>query len=1720
MRLHDSLPVVVKGLNGTSSSFSDAVRLHHEHAIVAGIRGEAVVRIHGLEKQNRILAMVLEDFGGISLAEFLSTTRLDIPGFLRIAIQLCTALQEIHGAHIIHLDINPSNIIINPGTQQVKVTDFGISSRLSSERVQTINPNVLEGTLPYISPEQTGRMNRSVDYRADFYSLGITFYEALIGWVPFQSSDPMELLHCHIAKPPAVPAELNPSVPKPISDIVMKLLAKTAEERYQSAGGLRADLEQCLIRWQHDSAIADFPLATADVPQRFQIPQKLYGRDSEIATLLESFEQVCRGEAGMVLISGDAGIGKSAIVYEVHKPIARQRGFFVSGKFDQFKRDVPYAPLTQALRELIDQLLASSPSVLEQWRIRLREALGPNGGVLSEVIPEIELIIGEQPALQDLPSNESQNRFNSVFQRFTNAVATVDHPLVLFLDDLQWADQASLDLIHRLLIDPGLKFFLLIGAYRDDDTTEASKRALGENTLKSAGVEIRHISLEALDVEAVTQLIAEALRLAPEQCRPLAHLVTKKTAGNPFFTNEFLKSLYHDGLLRYDQEGRHWAWDSDQIRQTGITENVVAMMIGNIRRLPSPTQHCLQLAACIGNTFTLDALARVVSRNQSLAAEELWPAIKTGLVVPLGDSYKYLASADETASVIHTGAPLHFFDVSYRFAHDRVQQAAYSIIPPGEAARVHYDIGRSLYESLNDTDGQEALFAAANHLNLGREHVTGTAERMELIRLNLRAGKRAKASAAFEPALRFLSAGHACVMPGDSAELYETLRDLLMEKGECEYLTGAFDAADKSFDKALTIVKSPAEKGRIYGLKIQLFIHCGQLDLAFENAISALKVLRVPFPRDPGKLTVFRTMLVARWRAGRRKIADLIDLPLMESDEPRVAMNILMSLFAIAYSRSQEFGGLVISTMMNLTLRHGNADVSAYTYGLYGLLVSAGFKAYTAGRELALLGLRLSEKFDNSLLRGRCNFVFGCLHNHWHSHVSTNREYLQEAYRYAMENGDLLYASYALSQESIVDMASGVPLPTVFRNASGHLTFVRSIRHGDIALYFEAAMQWAAGLMGESNSTAVPELEQFDEPAFLRRLSESGYSPPKMFHRFVQLQLAYYRGEYEAARKVICESEHLRHALIGQIAEAEYRFYECLTFLALVGPSSSGVRNALLRKASRSRRMLKRWADLCPANFGHMVDLVAAEIARLDGNIVQAMTLYDSAIAGARKHGFIQHEGLANERALEFYLGLGRDRVASGYATEARACYATWGAAGLVRNLERRHGSLLPATNEERSSMRESSRRESTTTRTGAQTLDLISVLKASQTLSSEIVLSRLLERMMQIVLENAGAQKGFLITEKGDRLLIEAAGSLGMTAPVVLQSVPIERSPEISESIVRYVARLRESVVLDDAESGGKFVADPYVLRAHPKSILCMPIEHQGKLSGILYLENNLSSGVFTPARTEVLRLLSSQIAVSMENARLYAQERELVRMQEEFRLAAKIQQELLPNHSPSVVGYEIDGENIPAQTVGGDYFDYIRIDDRRLAICIGDVSGKGLPASLLMANLQASLRGQSLLTNSPRECLERSNRLLYESTSPEKFATVFYGILDTATHRFRYCNGGHEHPLLLSATGNCRSLSTGGIALGMVESFSFEEDEIQLEPGDLLVMYSDGITEAMNSTYEQFGRDHLNGLLSEQRRLALDELIRKIVDEVKMHAAGAPQSDDITLVAVRRVQ
>jgi predicted ATPase/serine phosphatase RsbU (regulator of sigma subunit)/tRNA A-37 threonylcarbamoyl transferase component Bud32 len=1711
VRVRDRQSVVVKSLKNVPANSVEMVRLNHESEMIKRVSAENVIRVWGIERGNDTNALVVEDFGGVSIRKVLASSRIDVETTLRWACQIVEGVAKIHECNILHKDINTSNIVVNVETGKAKIIDFGISSLLTRESPRPSTPNLLEGTLQYISPEQTGRMNHGVDYRTDFYSFGITLYEMLIGWPPFQSDDPLELIHSHMARIPLPPHGINREIPEMLSAIVMKLLAKAPEERYQSATGLKADLQRCLEEWQRDRRVGRFDLGSVDVSNRLHLPEKLYGRKADIELLLETVERVRHGRAELLVITGFAGIGKSSLVHEVHKPVVEHRGIFVSGKFEQFKYNVPYACIAQAIQDLVRNLLALNEAELRNWKERFLAALGTNGQVIVNIIPELELILGKQPALHPLPPVETQNRFHDTFQNFLRVCASADHPLVIFLDDLQWADLASLKLIEVLMANPENKYLLLIGALREEEVRQGDPLFATIQDMQRAGIPVNRITIQPLNVRQVNEFIADALHQDPEETELLASLVHQKTGGNPFFTGEFLKSLYQEGTLVLDAEKQSWEWDLDILRTREITDNVVTLMTGKIRRLAAATQKAVTAAACIGVRFDLATLAAAMGQTEGQTAVDVWEAVEEGLVFPVTEAYKFVRQTEDTEVRQHLPADLVV--ATYKFSHDRVRQAALELLTDEEETRFHQRIGRALLERMQKAPSDELLFDVVNHLMVAAGLIVDEHERDQLAQLTCRAGLRAKASTAVAAALRYFSTGCELLGSGSWKRRYELSYTLHLERAEGEGLIGNFTRAEELFDALIPYAGSDVDKAKVYSRKSAMYVHASELDKSLAAAVAGLKLAGISLNPKSGTLRVAVELLKSRWYLRRVGFQSLESLPRMTDGRSLIAMELLMVLSRYAYETSKEFHGTISTIMINLTLSRGLTNASSFAFGVYGIIVAVGLRKLDEAFAWTKLATRVAEQFEDAQMIGRSNFSMAAVHNHWHHPIHTNFPLLDLAVRQLTESGDVEFATYACMHILSDMFFSGRPLNEFLDRANQFLEAARRRKFDDDAKAFMMDRQLALCLRGETNSPATFETPDFHESGFLENLSLLRVSD----FWIAKLQAHTILGTFDEALEAIEKLTPIAHTLTRQPMEAEFAFYASLTYASVMFRVDGG-RRKTYRKAMRNNlAKLRLWSSRCPENFEALALFVEAELAGVNNNVPGALALIEKAMLAARKQGFQHIEGLAHERAARFHIRLsGKPQVADELAEAVRG-FTRWGAQGKVRLLQREFPEFVTVGSPQ---TRTSGTMETASTGTATTSLDLTSVLKASQALSGEIQFDRLLDSMMQIILENAGAQRGVVLLERSGEFKIEAEGNAQDKSVTVLPSIPVEGTERLSDAIVRYVARTKEYLVLNDASREGAFTDDPYIRRVKAKSILCAPILHQTRMTGIVFLENNLTVGAFTPQRLEILRLLSAQIAISIENALLHEKEKAFVRMQEEIRLASQIQQNLLPVASPSIAGYEVAGVNVPAEMVGGDYFDFIPIHENRWAICLGDVSGKGLPASLLMANLQATLRGQTMLDIPPHECLARSNRLLFQSTSPEKFATLFYGILDAGTHRFSFSNAGHDHPHLLKGEQKEIRLKAGGIPLGMLQEYRYDEEAVTLEPGDIIVMCSDGIAEAMDAHEDFFGEDRLTALLRQIQHLPPQDLVENIRNAVNAFVGSTPQSDDITIVALKRLK
>ncbi|MBD1842590.1 AAA family ATPase [Cyanobacteria bacterium FACHB-63] len=1453
--------VIIKTLKAEYPTIDELARLRHEYQILQDLEIEKVVKPLALESYRNGLALILTDFDGDSLAKAIAVGRFELNKFLQIAIHLASVLAQLHQQSIVHKDIKADNILVNEKTGEIRLIDFGISTRLPRENSPT--SNVLEGTLSYMSPEQTGRMNRSIDYRTDFYSLGVTFYEMLTGQLPFQAADTLEMIHCHIAKAPVLPHRVNSDIPEAVSDIVMKLLAKTAEDRYQSALGLKADLETCLEMLHSSGTISRFKVGEFDLFSQFLIPEKLYGRDREVSLLMNTFDRVSVGKTEAVLVKGYSGIGKSSLVNEVRKQIVGARGYFISGKFDQFQRNIPYSAIISAFQSLVKQLLTESEAQLIQWRTKLLAALGNNAQVVIDVVPDIELIVGKQPAAPSLAPTEAQNRFNLVFQNFIRVFCSLEHPLVLFLDDLQWADSATLKLLDVILTDSEIGYLFLVGAYRDNEVSPSHPLMMALDALRSKAVVIHEITLAPLALADTSHLIADTLHSDAISVQPLAELVIRKTSGNPFFVNQFLKTLYQENLLTFTallEVGKPgWQWDISQIETIGITDNVVELMIQKLRKLPESTQQVLQLAACMGNTFDLQTLSIIDKRSPAVTYQNLLPAIEEGLVLPT--SGLTLASED----LIDT----HLVSLEFRFLHDRVQQAAYALIDDSSKQATHLQIGRLLWQNTPPETLSEKIFEIVDHLNLGIELITNKAERIEIAKLNLIAGQKAKAATASIAATKYLQVG--LELLGDLS--WETECELTLalhtEAAESAYLSSDFEAVQRFVDIVQNCAQTLLEKVKVYEIQIQAHILQNKLLEAINTALQALKLLGVNFPENPAPSDIGQALSETAAILSGRRIEDLVDLPQMSDPYKLAAIKLLASIFAPAYIAAPTLLPLAVCKQVNLSVQYGNAPVSPNAYANYGLVLCGVVGDIDSGYQFGQLALNLLSRLNTQEIKAKTIGIVNIFIRHWKEPLRNTLEPLMSAYSIGIETGDLQWAAFSLLVSSYFAYYSGKELTALAREMPIHRDAIDTIKQKTALNYYDIFWQAVLNLLGQSENPCRLQGKAYDEQIGIPLHKQANDRAAIAYTYLNKLFLCYLFENYSEAIENAAIEENYLDVVIATPHISFFHFYDSLIKLAVYSDAPQSEQQGILDKVNANQEKIQNWVHYAPMNYLHKFYLVEAERHRVLDEKVEAMEMYDRAIALAKENEYLNEEALAYELAGKCYLGWGRDAIAQLYLQKAHYAYQVWGAQAKVEQLEEKYPQFLTRTST-KSGTKATIPQRTTDHLKANHSLDLATVMKAAQALSGEIVLSKLLTTLMQILLENAGAETGILILEKDSKLFIEAAGRINQDEITVQQSIAVETSP-LPLSIINYVRQTQENVVLNDATREGMFTTDSYILDHQPKSVLCAPIVHQGKLIGVLYLENNLTTGAFTAERVEVLQLLSSQAAISIENARLY---------------------------------------------------------------------------------------------------------------------------------------------------------------------------------------------------------------------------------------------------------
>ncbi|MEH2357550.1 ATP-binding sensor histidine kinase [Nostoc sp.] len=1496
------LPVVIKLLKREFPTFTELLQFRNQYAIAKNLNIPGIIKPYSLEAHHNGYALVMEDFGGgISLRQFTQGKTLTLEQFLPIALQLLEILHQLHQQRVIHKDIKPANILIHPDTNQIKLIDFSIASLLPRETQELQSLNGLEGTLAYLSPEQTGRMNRGIDYRSDFYSLGVTFFELLSGKLPFESHEPMELVHCHIAKLPPCLCDFNPELPLMLGEIIRKLMAKNAEDRYQSALGLKHDLVICLEQWRETGKHTWFDLGQRDISDRFLIPEKLYGRELEVKTLLEAFGYVANGGSQLMLVAGFSGIGKTAVVNEVHKPIVRWNAYFIKGKYDQFNRNIPLSAFVQAFRDLMGQLLSQSDTQLKQWQKKILAAVGENGQLLIEVIPELEQLIGKQPANAELSGGAAQNRFNLLFQKFIQVFATREHPLVMFLDDLQWADSASLNLLKLLMSQSDCGYLFIIGAYRDNEVFAAHPLMLTVDEIEKTSSCVNTLSLDPLSQADVNHLIADSLSCATEKALPLTELVYQKAKGNPFFTTQFLKALHEDGLITFNWEAGFWQCDVAQLRKhvaacrqtsLALTDDVVEFMAQQLQKLPDITQNVLKLAACIGNQFDLATLAIVYEKSQIETASDLWKALQEGFIIPTNEIYKFYQDSSLVIGHLQITSDKGQMTI-YKFLHDRVQQAAYFLIPDAQKQIAHLKIGQLLLTHTPVAKQDEKLFEIVNQLNIGKSLIVDLSEQIELAQLNLKAGQKARAATAYTAAFEYCIIGIALLAEYMWQTQYELTLALYEAATEAAYLSGNFEQMTQLAAIITEHSRNLLDTIKVYEVQIQAAQAQHQFIEAVEIALKSVERLGNSLPKQPSQSDIAKAFETTKSILAGRQPLDLINLPQMTDPNKLAVVRILATVTSATFVVTPALLPFIVLEQVNLSVQYGNSSFSAIGYGYYGMILCGMTGEIDFGYEFAQLAHLLLEHFNAKELKSRVYVGIYCCVWHWKEPLNNSLPFLREGYEVGLETGDLesaaicgfIYISYC--------WFLGKELSDLSRESAAFRDQLKQLNQEGLTSHLTVFQQPILNMLGNSAEPWHLTGNAFNREEIVPALQRSGDQTALYYFYANQLGLCYMFGKFELAIEAAIAAENYIGGATGLFIVPLCYTYDSLANLAIYSQVCEAQQQHILQRVAKNQEKMKKWADRAPENYLHKFYLVEADRYRVLGQKSEAIDLYDRAITLAKEHGYTQEEALANELAAKFYLNWRKEQIAQSYMTQAYYGYARWGAKAKVADLERRYPQLLaPILEQTRSplstndtifilgSLTSTSSTISDNSSVSVA-LDLATILKASQTLSGEIELEKLLSALLHIVIENAGADKCVFMLLESDRLLVQALAHLSLSGiqnqaavdfySMLLNPQPVEDSIDVPVGLINNVKRNLQPVVITDATVHPQLLNDPYIQQQQPKSILCSPVLHQGKLLGVLYLENNLATGAFTSDRVELLNLLCTQAAISLENARIY---------------------------------------------------------------------------------------------------------------------------------------------------------------------------------------------------------------------------------------------------------
>ncbi len=1679
--------VLLKVLRSEYPSPEESARYENEFEFLKQDLGPGIPRAYEMLYVDKMRVMVLEDLGGESLLDEMQGRHLSLAEKIDLSVMIVKALASIQERGIIHRDIKPANIVFNRRSGRLQIIDFGLAAKAKEISAEKLKSFV--GTLQYMSPEQTGRTQRPIDYRTDYYALGVTLYQLFSNQLPFHGIDDMEWIHAHIAQAETPLNKVNADIPPPISMIVQKLMKKAASERYQSCLGILRDLVTCREMLDQGASSREFVPGREDISAEFRLSAKLYGRDQEIVTVNKALSNTVLGGKRLILVGGEPGVGKTSICNVIKESAVAANGYFIFGKYDQFRKDIPFSALISAFNQLINQILTEDEGQIRSWKERMLSALGTNAAVVSEVIPQIELIIGKCPPIPKLEGNELKTRFQISFNNFIRACCQLGRPLVIFLDDLQWADSASRSLLHMFMTEKQADSLLVVGAYRDGEITSSHPVNQLLRNIEDANIPIDRVLLRGLSKEDIHHLLADSFKVPSLECAHLADLVFEKTSGNPFFVSQFLRTLNEKGLLRFSaNEG--WTWSLEAIRNQDVTSNVLTLLTEKIEAMSKDTVDTLMLASCFGTYFKVDELKMHNQKTTEENISTLDPARHLGLIT-------------ETVPG------------EYKFIHDRVQEATYRMLPQEEREAIHWRIANYLIQTWDEQKIRAGIFYLVNHWNAGSSLIANTAEREKSAELNLLAAMVAKNSSVYDVALGYAQTGLS-LLRSENWEKYENLLNPLMVLiGESEYALGRFAEAEKIFEALLLKVKEPIKKARIFRLLVDL------TNMQMKNVESirwgqrGLAQLGIRLPDNPHPLVLLYLIMRTRFLVNKSNSSNIKESRLPEKESARAKVALITSIAAPTYQVNKN--QLVFCSMIGilLALREKFTDLTGR-----GFLATILWHKFGKFKEAKLSADRLLPYFDAGLLpyEYRVCYASGGFLIHVTHNLKESLRILRIGVDLLFQNGDLLYASCCAHYIGAYSLLSESKLARAEQVLTECADFTVKANHKMMRASLVSTEYLIKALRGEIE-------DPFQDTKLHDELVQSGSDVPVIW--FYMKALLYYMimGQQEKAFSYI---ERVREKMALSPFSMNMlltRFHMTILIINNIHKFEGRAKRRELKTVRKELRFFKDMSDANPTNFKAMYLMMLSAWNLHRGQADKAVQSLQKAVDAAKQGEIVLLEAFANEMLAQAFIGQGLEKVALLYLREALFVYENWGADAKVDLILQSYPNLK---------VNSSNRSKGSSTASASHlSLDINTVLKASNALVAEIDMSRLVNKLLSILIENAGAERGVLVLNEGGQLFVKGELRFNSEKDFELTHISVQNYDKIPRSIVAYVARTQESMVLEAAWRDDRVSRDEYVQRAQVRSTVCIPILAGGELKGMVYLENNAAAGVFSADRVELMQTLAGQIAISLENARMYQQQGESIRMQNELATAHAVQEMLFPAPSFDSPNVTIAGYYRPATECGGDWWYYSQIGDW-VYVWIGDATGHGAPAALVTSSTCSAV---SILETqkdlSPEKAMSYLNQAVCRTTKGKINMTFFVGALNTGTGEFRFARASHDPPYLIRKAkmatetpsfaafrGHLEPLQgINGRRLGESNEEIFEAESIQLEAGDTIIFYTDGLPDIANADKRMWGergflQAFYDGMTDDKTP---GEMMKYIIGKADEFKKDTELADDITVCILK---